>query len=106
MEPSDFEVADQIEEENKELIENNEILLQIKETSEKPMSIVNLFKFLEELMDRKYEIDIKDLKDNRIPRTMTEFIQEHLSRVFGIPKIANRQLAQIIPALKELHQYF
>ncbi|OMJ80965.1 hypothetical protein SteCoe_18673 [Stentor coeruleus] len=93
-----------IEEESKELIENNEIIKNIKETNEKPMSVVNLFKFLEELMDKKYETDLKDIKEGRMPRTMTEFIQEHLLRVFGIAKIANRQLASIVPALKELHQ--
>lgn len=101
----DIKFASQsMEEESKELIENNEIMKNIKETNEKPMSVVNLFKFLEELMDKKYETDLKDIKEGRMPRTMTEFIQEHLLRVFGIAKIANRQLASIIPALKELHQ--
>ena len=96
-------VQSAVEEETKELVENNELLMTIRESNEKPMSPINLFKFLEELMDKKYEADIKDLKDLRNPRTMTEFIQEHLGRVFGISKLANRQLAQIIPALKELY---
>ena len=96
-------VQSAVEEETKELVENNELLMTIRESNEKPMSLINLFKFLEELMDKKYEADIKDLKDLRNPRTMTEFIQEHLGRVFGISKLANRQLAQIIPALKELY---
>jgi hypothetical protein len=102
--PGLMRVNSALEEENKSILENNEIIMSIKDTNEKPMSHVNLFKFLEGLMDKKYEADIKDLKAKRLPRTMTEFIQEHLGRVFGIPKIANRQLAQIVPALSELYQ--
>ena len=90
--------------ENKELLETNDIMLKYSKSKEKPMGTVNLFKFLEELMDRKYESDVKDLKEGRTPRTMTEYVQEHLSRVFGIPKIAKRQLMQIVPALRLLHE--
>jgi hypothetical protein len=84
--------------------ETNAIFTTIRGANEKPMSTVNLFKFLEELMDKKVETDEKDIKEKRKPRSMAEFMQEHLSRVFGIPKIANRQLAQIIPALQELYE--
>ena len=89
---------------DQETIESNEILTLVKGTNEKPMSLPNLFKFLEELMDKKVETDEKDIKEGRRPRNMIEFMQEHLSRVFGISKIANRQLAQIIPALKGLYE--
>lgn len=89
---------------DKETNESNEVLTFVKGTNEKPMSLPNLFKFLEELMDKKVETDEKDIKEGRRPRTMIEFMQEHLSRVFGISKIANRQLAQIIPALKGLFE--
>lgn len=98
---SGVEIDDE-EEEKKNLVLNNDIMLKYGKSKEKPISVINLFKFLEGLMDNKYETDLKDLKENRMPRTMTEYIQEHLSRLFGIPKIANRQLAQIIPALKLL----
>lgn len=88
---------------DQDIRETNAIFTTIRGTNEKPMSTVNLFKFLEELMDKKVETDEKDIKEKRKPRSMVEFMQEHLSRVFGIPKIANRQLAQIIPALQELY---
>ena len=94
---------DQLASIDQDIRETNAIFSTIRGTNEKPMSTVNLFKFLEELMDKKVEIDEKDIKEKRKPRSMVEFMQEHLSRVFGIPKIANRQLAQIIPALQELY---
>ncbi|OMJ79299.1 hypothetical protein SteCoe_20721 [Stentor coeruleus] len=101
----DNKIASQsIEEVNKEFIENNELIKNLNEINEKPMSIFNLFKFLEELMDKKYETDLKDIKEGRMPGTMTEFIQEHLLKVFGVTRIASRQLGSIIPTLKELHQ--
>ena len=69
---------------------------------EKPMGYLNIFRFFEEMMDKKYEVDTGDLKAKRKPRTMTEFLIEHLNRMFGLKKIAYRHLAQIMPALNQL----
>lgn len=44
----------------------------------KPMTYQNVFKLFENMMDQKYEVDKKDLKDRRVPRTMTEFLMEYL----------------------------
>lgn len=91
---------------NKQMIENNVIMQSLKTSgfaNEKPLSYINLFKFLEDLMDKKFETDRKDLIDKRQPRSMTEFLMEHLIRAFGIQKLANKQLAQLVPALNQLY---
>ncbi|CAG9335791.1 unnamed protein product [Blepharisma stoltei] len=108
-----FEDANkEIANEDRKLIENNIIIESLRSCgfgNEKPMSYLNLFKFLEELMDKKFETDKKDLAERRQPRTMTEFLMEHLNRSFGIQKLALKQLASLIPALKQLfdegHKY-
>jgi len=100
----DVEDTAVIEEEAIYLLENNAILNSLREanlSNEKPMPPANMFKFLEELMNSKIKVDLKDIADGRRPRLMTEFLIEHLTRVFGIPKLALKNLAQLIPALQQ-----
>lgn len=52
------------------------------------MTYQNVFKFFENMMDRKFEVDKRDIEDKRVPRTMTEFLMEYLQRQFGIQAIA------------------
>lgn len=109
----DYAAADQIlQEENLELISLNPIMINYKSIegkSEKPMSYINVFKFLEEVMDKKFETDKKDIADLRQMRSMTEFIMEHLTRSFGINSLALKFLGQFIPGFHEIymenHQY-
>jgi hypothetical protein len=70
--------------------------------NEKPMAYLNIFRFFEEMMDKKFEVDNQDLSDHRRPRTMTEFMMEHLNRMFGLKKLAIRHLSQIMPALNNM----
>lgn len=87
-------------------MKNNPIMIALREAGlerEKPMTPINTFKFLEELMEKKYKSDLKDISDRREPRVMTEFLMEHLQRVFGIAKLALRHLSQLVPAMKALH---
>jgi len=84
------------------VLENNEVLQTWKRNclkNEKPMSYLNIFRFFEEMMDKKFKVDSEDLLARRKPRTMPEFLLEHLNRMFGLKKIAYRHLAQIMPAL-------
>ena len=104
---NDYIIADQlIDEENRILIESNPIMIQYKQIegkTEKPMSYVNIFKFLEDLMDKKYETDKKDIKDLRQMRSMTEFMMESLQRQFGIQSLALKFLGQFIPGFYQIY---
>lgn len=70
--------------------------------NEKPMTYLNIFRFFEDMMDKKFEVDNGDLAARRKPRNMTEFMIEHLNRMFGLKKLAMRHLAQIMPALNQM----
>jgi hypothetical protein len=103
----DYVVADQIiSAENINLIEINPIMLNFRTVEgkcEKPMSYINVFKFLEELMDRKFETDKKDIADSRQMRSMTEFMMEYLNRNFGIQTLALKFLGQFIPGFHQIY---
>lgn len=64
------------------MLDNNIIMKTMRESqavkNAKPMTYQNVFKLFENMMDQKYEVDKKDLKDRRVPRTMTEFLMEYL----------------------------
>lgn len=103
----EYKAADElILEENKYLIEHNIIMQSyklIEGKTEKPMSYINIFKFLEELVSSKYETDKKDIKDLRQMRSMTEFMMESLQRKFGIQSLALKFLGQFIPGFFQLY---
>ena len=104
----DFEAAERLlRSESLTAMENNIILQSMKKNDpapEKLLTNVNLFRFLEELMDKKLEVDNADLAAHRKPRTMTEFLMEHLNRQFGIKSLAMKFLAQLMPTLLALVQ--
>jgi hypothetical protein len=70
--------------------------------NERPMSYLNVFKFFEELMDTKYETDCADIKARRQPRTMTEFMMEHLRRKYGMPKLQMKNLSALLLGIRQL----
>mmetsp|Transcript_29492 Transcript_29492/g.29221 ORF Transcript_29492/g.29221 Transcript_29492/m.29221 type:complete len:1237 (+) Transcript_29492:328-4038(+) len=93
--------------ENRYLIETNIITKSLEQAAvkgEKPLSYLNVFKFLEDLMDKKYETDRKDLTDRRQPRSMTEFMMEYITRNFGIQSLAFKFLGQFIPGLQQVYR--
>ena len=59
------------------------------------MTYINVFNFLEDIMDKKYETDMRDIKDHRQMRSMTEFVMESLQRQFGIQALALKFLRQV-----------
>ena len=93
-----------LDEEKQNLLKNNILLHKYKRSSleSKPLTLANLFKFLEEMMDQKYKTDLKDLKDKLNPKPMPEFTLEYLTRKFGIKNLALKFLSQLIPALENL----
>ncbi|OMJ76609.1 hypothetical protein SteCoe_23986 [Stentor coeruleus] len=103
----DYVVADQIiSAENINLIEINPIMINFRTVEgkcERPMSYINVFKFLEELMDKKFETDKRDIADSRQLRSMTEFMMEYLSRTFGIQTLALKFLGQFIPGFHQIY---
>ena len=110
---NDYVVADQLlNQENLMLIETNPIMISFKlieGKTDKPMTYMNVFKFLEDTMDKKYETDVRDIKDLRQMRSMTEFVMESLQRQFGIQALALKFLGQFIPGFYQIfnegHKY-
>jgi len=106
--PIYFTKADKaVREEKQHLIDTNIIIQTVQKQGlldAKPMSYYNLFKFLEDLMDKKFETDKRDLNDKRQPRSMTEFLMEHLMRTFGIEALAFKSLSQLVQSLYKLYQ--
>ena len=104
---NDYIIADQsIDEESRILLETNTIMIQykqIKGKTEKPMKCTKIFKFLEDLMDEKFETDKKDIKEFRKMRSMTEFMMESLQRKFGIQSLALNFLRQFIPGFYQIY---
>lgn len=70
---------------------------------EKPMSNQQLFKTFEEMMARKYESDLADMKGDRLPKSVSSFLFEHLSRSVGLRPLAIKTLNQFVPALQQLY---
>ena len=110
---NDYIVADQLlNQENLMLIETNPIMISFKlieGKTDRPMTYLNVFKFLEDIMDKKYETDVRDTKDLRQMRSMTEFVMESLQRQFGIQALALKFLGQFIPGFYQIfnegHKY-
>ena len=44
------------------------------------------------MMDKKYEADQADLQARRPMRTLTEFMWDHLNRVYGLKSLARKAL--------------
>ena len=88
-------------------LENNEIATAYNSSTvsaEKPMAYINVFKFIEEYFNKKFETDEADLAEGKKPRAMTSFMMEHLNQQFGLKKLALKQLGQIMQSLNSLHK--
>lgn len=94
-------------EEKKAAIHDNPLVIYYdnhKGRGEKAMSYANVIKFFEDMLDKKYEADCADLEAKRAPRTFPDYMMDHLIRVYGLKKIAQKSLCQIIPTLEELNR--
>lgn len=91
-----------IDEQRKMALRSENILLKFMENNDRIMDKVKLFKFLEELLDKKYEVDTKDLKDGVLPMQIPEFMYNFITGIFGILKSAERHIGQMIFSLKAL----
>lgn len=77
---------------------------EVQNTGEKPMSRINVFRFLEDLFDKKFEVDKQDERDSKALMSVPEFMMEHLMKTFGTQSIALKFLSQLIPGLYEIYK--
>lgn len=87
-------------------IEQNLIILSYKSLenkSDRPMSYINVFKFLEELMDKKFELDKQSAIEGKELIGLPDFVFQHLLKTFGIQPLALKFLGQFIPGLHEIY---
>ena len=106
VEKSDLDGAQNILNRKKQrTLESNSVMILYNTSgskNEKPMPYVNVFRFFEDLMDKKYDLDNTALAANQKPQEITEFMLQHLNKMFGLKKLAIRQLSQIMPSLSNL----
>jgi hypothetical protein len=98
-----FKAAEDFMNEEKEIMLNNDnpLLKCTDFTGIKPMESLKLFKYLEEIMDRKYEMDIKDISEGLNPTSYPEFVYKFTLLTFGIQKSAERHITRILLSLKQ-----
>ena len=94
-----------IAEEKANIMHNNIILNDyLHQVNTKPLDKKQLFKFLEELMDKKFEMDSKDLKEQVKPMSMPEFLINYSFNLFGIEKSSEKNISKVIFSLTELYK--
>jgi hypothetical protein len=59
-----------------------------------------VLKIFEDLMDKKFALDQKELKEQVKPRELAEFFPDYLNRNFGIQKVGQRMLGKFLASLK------
>lgn len=102
----DYKVADRvILEVNTTLVQSNPVLALYKsldDKGDKTISNVSFFKFMEELMDKKFDSDKKDISEFKQIKSLPEFLPEYLTKTLGIQSLALKFLVQLIPTLHNL----
>lgn len=96
-------VEEFLQEEKRLALENNVMVENFNKAGakpERPLTIPQALKFFEDMMDKKYDADVGDIKNGRPLRTLPDFFLEFLSRTFGLKKLAVKMLCQIIPTLE------
>lgn len=96
-----------IQEEYRSALENNVMVEAFTKSGgkpERPLTIPQALKFFEDMMDKKYEADVGDIKNGRPLRTLPDFFLEFMSRTFGLKKLAVKMLCQVIPTLEIMNR--
>ena len=101
-----YKLADDFIAEENELILNSENVLSkcMDFQGVKSLDSLKLFKFLEEIMDKKYEMDVKDISEGMLPIPVPDFVYRFTNGIFGIQKSAERHISRILLSLKELSE--
>lgn len=71
---------------------------------EQPMPLSSLLRFFEEMMDKKYESDTANLLIKRPLASIPDFFLDHLVRVYGLKKLAQKAMWQMMRTLKQLSE--
>ena len=104
---ADYQAADEaISALNKDLIDSNRIIQSYKSLenkAEKPMSYINVFKFLEDMMSRKFDADKQCVNDGKPISSIPEFVLESLMKTYGIQSLALKFLAQFIAGFHAIY---
>lgn len=93
---------DFIQKEHQSRLDSSVLLLEYHKNrikGERQMTLGNLIKLFETMMDKKYENDLRDLAERRRPADLSSYMVDYLIRNFGLKKLAYKSLNQIIPAL-------
>jgi hypothetical protein len=102
-----YEIGDAaILEETKSIIEKNLIMETYKSIDakyDKPISHINIIKFLEELLDKKFEADKKAVLDSTQIQSINDFTLDYLKKSFGVESLAYKFLAQLITGLYRMY---
>jgi hypothetical protein len=96
-------VEEFLQEEKRKALETNVMVENFNKAGgkpERPLTIPQALKFFEDMMDKKFDADLGDIKNGRPLRTLPDFFLEFLSRTFGLKKLAIKMLCQIIPTLE------
>lgn len=69
----------------------------------RPLSKHKIYSLMHDLLDKKSEMDKNDFEQKRQFRPITEFAVEHLTRVYGLKKLAYEKLSCLVLGLCELY---
>ena len=97
------EAKELIDYNNKIVLTENPLLQYSTRSNEQAMALNIVFRIFEELMDKKYEADQANFLTNRVPNSIPDFFIDHLKRVYGLKKLAQKAMSQMMISLKELY---
>ena len=103
MSPPDIE---SITHEREELLHSSPIyptLGKIDYSNVRPMSRISVILLFENLLDEKFEQDMRDVTAGRVLKPVTEFLQDYMNRRHGLPAMAIKKLAQFVLGLISLY---
>ena len=60
------------------------------------MGLSSIFRFFEEMLNRKYDTDLASMNTNRALESIPDFFLRYLSRVYGLKKLAQKALSQML----------
>ena len=63
--------------------------------------VVHLF---EDMLESKYELDLKYLETQRMPKRLCEYLLEYLLHLYGNKKVMMKYLSEFVPGLHKLYE--
>mmetsp|Transcript_4674 Transcript_4674/g.4577 ORF Transcript_4674/g.4577 Transcript_4674/m.4577 type:complete len:438 (+) Transcript_4674:127-1440(+) len=91
--------------EDQSLLDINELLKKSQERefkNAKPLDLGYTFKFLEKLMDDKFDEDLKMIEEGKIPRELSDFLIEQIFANYENEELAYKFLNELVASLHSL----